>query len=283
MQLSEFDTTGNYRSLSRFPAVMDRAHWHMHLELVYCGGRNVHYVIGTDYVTLERGDLCLFWAAIPHRVSGNSPDSHVYVINLPMEALLSAPLPESFVTELIGGRTIVTQPSPRFREDAFGAWHEDLNSGDKLREHLTQKEIACLVERMAWHRHQVSNSASRRRRAGAQTSKTQALLSRVIGYVATNCSAGLTVAGIADELGYNKRYLTTRFRELSGVSLQTYIRHVKVSRGQALLTGTNLSIEKVAWDSGFGSVRQFYDTIKAHTGLTPRQIRLSGRCEDHPS
>lgn len=283
MQLSEFDTTGNYRSLSRFPEVMDRAHWHMHLELVYCGGSSVDYIIGTEYVTLEAGDLCLFWAAIPHRVSGNSPNSHVFVINLPMEVLLSAPLPESFVTELIGGQPIVTQPSVRFREDAFNSWHEDLNSDDKVQEHLAKSEIACLVERMALHRLELSEDTSRRRRSRAQMSKTQALLSRTINHVATHCSADMTVTGIAAELGYNKRYLTTRFRELSGVSLQTYIRHVKVARGQALLTGTDLSIEKVAWDSGFGSVRQFYDTIKSHTGLTPKQVRLSVGREDQPS
>lgn len=255
----------------------------MHLELVYCGGASVHYIIGTEYVTLAPGDLCLFWAAIPHRVSGNSPNAHVFVINLPMEALFSAPLPESFVSELIAGQPVVTRPSPRFQQDAFSAWHDDLNAGDALREHLAQKEIACLVERMALRRQELSPGSARRRRTGARMSKTQALLSRVIGHVVTHCSADLTVSGIADELGYNKRYLTTRFRELSGVSLQTYIRHVKVSRGQALLTGTNLSIERVAWEAGFGSVRQFYDTIKAQTGSTPKQIRLSGGREDHPS
>ncbi|MBY6163097.1 helix-turn-helix domain-containing protein [Mameliella alba] len=272
MELSRFDTTGNYRSLSRFPEIMESAHWHMHLELVYCSGTRVDYVLGTEYVTLDRGDLCLFWAAIPHRVSGNSDDAHVYVINLPMEALLSAPLPDGFKSHVIGGQPIVTQPPPRFREDAFESWNDDLSSGDTMRAHLAQREIACLVERMAWRKQDSSGDAFRLR-PGAHQPKTQQMLSRVIDHVARNCSATLTVAGIAEELGYNKRYLTTRFRELSGVPLQTYIRHMKVSRGQALLTGTNLSIEEIAWEAGFGSVRQFYDVIKSETGMTPKQVR----------
>ena len=273
MHLSEGDKTGDCRSLHRFPERMERSHWHMHLELVYCAGSPVGYEIGTQHHVLDQDTLLLFWAAVPHKVTSNTPRSEVYVINTPAEDLMAWPLPQGFVRHLMRGQAVIVRPDTRFGEAAFVSWHEDMTSGDIGRERTARTEISCLVERLARAFNPADAPVSSAR--SSVLPKSQALLSKVISHVSQHCDADLSVARVSETLGYNPGYLSTRFRELSGVSLHSYIRHIKVSKARALLTSSLLNIEDVAWEAGFGSVRQFYEAIKLETGQTPRQIRQS--------
>lgn len=274
MHLSERDRTGDYRSLFRFPDVMERSHWHMHLELVFCFNGRVGYELGIETLTLERGDLLLFWAALPHRVTHSCDASSVYVVNTPAEDLMSWSLPRTFVTHLVTGRALVLRPGQRFGAEAFSSWHDDLNSGDYSQERLAQKEISCLVERLA-REFSANRPAAPQAARAPRISRSQELLSKVIGYISAHCDAQLTVAGLSQALDYHPGYLSTRFRELSGVSLHAYIRHIKVSKARALLASSARNMEDIAWEAGFGSVRQFYEAIKSETGMTPHQIRKS--------
>ena len=271
MERSEHDYAGKFRSLRRFPAVMERAHWHMHAELVYCASGRVDYALGGSDVRLVADQLVIFWAAVPHRVISSAPDTIVHVINAPAETLWEQSLPEAFVTELLSGRGIVVSATA-FREEAFGVWHKELNSGDTLWQQVARNEVGCLIARVA-----AEFTARAVTRPGkprpARLGRSQDLLSMLVREIAERADSGLTVAALASSLGYNRRYLTTRFKELTGVTLQAYIRHIRVARARALLISSDDPIETIAWDAGFGSVRQLYDGLRAETGLTPSQVR----------
>lgn len=275
MERSEHDYVGKFRSLRRFPAVMERAHWHMHAELVYCASGQVEYALGSSDFPLMAGELAVFWAAVPHRVTASAPDTIVHVINTPAEALWEQSLPDAFVSELLMGRAVVVKATA-FREDAFCAWHADLNSLDPEWQQIARNEVACLVARVAAAYASGSGSGSESRTGKprmAKLNRSHDLLAKLVREIAESVDSGLTVAALASSLGYNQRYLTTRFKELTGVTLQAYIRHIRVARARALLVSSDDPIETIAWDAGFGSVRQLYDGLKAETGLTPSEIR----------
>ncbi|MCT4607996.1 MAG: helix-turn-helix domain-containing protein [Pelagimonas sp.] len=273
MFLSPKDSAGQFRILRRMPEIMPKSHWHMHLEAVYCSAGSAEYEIGTEYQRLRARQLLMFWAAIPHRVSSSEPGSEVFVINAPVEALMAWAPSREFVAHLISGKPVVAKAQSRFDAATFGCWHDDLNSDHHAHRDIAKREIACLVQRVG-----IEFLQQDRRSYGRRTeknSKAQELLRRVIEYINEQDNQGVTVSDVAEALGYNRRYLTTRFRELSGVSLHTYIRHIRVSRARALLATSNLSIEEVAWKAGFRSTRQFYEAIRSEFDQTPRQLRAA--------
>ena len=85
------------------------------------------------------------------------------------------------------------------------------------------------------------------------------------------------VPGLAAQLGYTPRHLTRVLTEELGAGPLALARAHRAQTARVLLTGTTLPITDVAFASGFGSVRQFNDTIGAVYELTPSGLRARGR------
>jgi len=63
------------------------------------------------------------------------------------------------------------------------------------------------------------------------------------------------------------------FAALWGTSLTHYIARHRVLHAQRLLAASDLKIEAIALQSGFGSTRQFFDVFRKTTGVTPADYR----------
>lgn len=85
------------------------------------------------------------------------------------------------------------------------------------------------------------------------------------------------VPGLAAHLGYTPRHLTRVVTAELGVGPLALARAHRAQTARVLLTSTDLPTADVAFAAGFGSVRQFNDTVKAVYERTPRQLRLTAR------
>ena len=57
------------------------------------------------------------------------------------------------------------------------------------------------------------------------------------------------------------------------VPLHRFVLRVRLIRARTLLFESTLSIENVAFESGFNSLSQFYVHFRNAYGVTPRQLR----------
>lgn len=80
------------------------------------------------------------------------------------------------------------------------------------------------------------------------------------------------VAGLAARLGYSERHLTRVLVDELGAGPLALARAHRAQTARLLL-GTELPISEVAFAAGFGSIRQFNDTIAAVYERTPTQLR----------
>jgi AraC family transcriptional regulator of adaptative response / DNA-3-methyladenine glycosylase II len=85
------------------------------------------------------------------------------------------------------------------------------------------------------------------------------------------------VPGLADRLGYTPRHLTRVLVAEVGAGPLALARAHRAHTARALLTGTDLPVTDVAFAAGFGSVRQFNDTIAAVYERTPSALRAGSR------
>lgn len=85
--------------------------------------------------------------------------------------------------------------------------------------------------------------------------------------------ASLSQTEIAEILGINAATLSTRFKEIVGVNMSAYIRNLRIERAKVLLMDKSLSIDAVAEQTGFGSLKTMYRIFKTETGATPGQHR----------
>ncbi|MET0976254.1 MAG: AlkA N-terminal domain-containing protein [Leifsonia sp.] len=85
------------------------------------------------------------------------------------------------------------------------------------------------------------------------------------------------VPGLAAHLGYTPRHLTRVLRSELGAGPLALARAHRAQSARILLTSTDLPIADVAFAAGFGSIRQFNDTIAAVYELTPTELRSRAR------
>jgi AraC-like DNA-binding protein len=95
-------------------------------------------------------------------------------------------------------------------------------------------------------------------------------LEKINRHVRSHLSAALTIAELADTLGYSVSHLRAVFRTRLGISLGRYIRESRLSEAAKLLQSSDLKISEVAEKSGFESLFAFSRAFKKAYGMPPK-------------
>ena len=81
------------------------------------------------------------------------------------------------------------------------------------------------------------------------------------------------VPGLAARLGYTERHLHRMLTEELGAGPLALARAQRAQTARILVETTDLGLAEIAFAAGFGSVRQFNDTIKEVYGGPPSTLR----------
>jgi AraC family transcriptional regulator of adaptative response / DNA-3-methyladenine glycosylase II len=85
------------------------------------------------------------------------------------------------------------------------------------------------------------------------------------------------VTGLAARLGYTPRHVTRVLTAELGAGPLALARAHRAHTARSLLAATDLPVTEVAYAAGFGSLRQFNDTIAAVYRATPSELRTLAR------
>ncbi|WP_079078831.1 bifunctional transcriptional activator/DNA repair enzyme AdaA [Streptomyces sp. DSM 15324] len=85
------------------------------------------------------------------------------------------------------------------------------------------------------------------------------------------------VAGLAVRLGYSARQVQRQLTAEVGAGPVALARAQRAHTARTLLQTTGLPVTEIAFASGFASVRQFNDTIRAVYATTPTELRTAAR------
>ncbi|CAN5651772.1 AlkA N-terminal domain-containing protein [soil metagenome] len=85
------------------------------------------------------------------------------------------------------------------------------------------------------------------------------------------------VVGLAHRLGYSARQLQRLLIAEVGAGPQALARAQRAQAARILIETTDLSLAEIAFAAGFGSIRQFNDTVREVFDRTPRALRSAGR------
>ncbi len=100
--------------------------------------------------------------------------------------------------------------------------------------------------------------------------KQNELSEKIKEYINDNFSTpNLSMAEIAKELGYEKKYLSAVFKEQKGVTFTEYLRNVRIKHAAFLFEEGIESVKSVALLSGFSDALYFSKIFKNETGISP--------------
>ncbi|MCI5650411.1 MAG: helix-turn-helix transcriptional regulator [Fusicatenibacter sp.] len=95
----------------------------------------------------------------------------------------------------------------------------------------------------------------------------------IIDYVKLNSTENLKVSDVANQFGYNEKYLSHLFSDIAGLSLKQFIMNVRMDTANYLLSDTNMSIAEIAKTLNFSDSHNFSKAFKKIAGMSPTEYR----------
>jgi AraC family transcriptional regulator, regulatory protein of adaptative response / DNA-3-methyladenine glycosylase II len=106
------------------------------------------------------------------------------------------------------------------------------------------------------------------------------LVARAMRLIADGVVEREGVSGLARRLNFSERHLNRAMLRELGAGPQAIARAHRAQAARTLVETTNLDFSAVAFAAGFGSIRQFNDTIRDVFASTPSELRRKAGSQD---
>lgn len=271
------------RAIGRFgmrvftPYIMDRPHWHGHVEGNLLAGASMTYRIEDEEIEVPPGHLVLFWAGIPHQLTAITPlpgqTPRLTNIYLPVDTFLFMPHIAQLQVALLGGG-LVQFPDGLCGPDLVDRWYRDYRANDFERTEIMKMEMNAMMRRallapLDYLRKPVADPGDERTLSSAHIRHVVAM----VRFIMENLAEPITNADVAGVTGLHQNYALSLFTRTMRLPMKRFIIRMRLLRARALLMESGMAIATVAEQSGFHSISQFYDHFKAAYGMSPHAMR----------
>ncbi|WP_409346154.1 helix-turn-helix domain-containing protein [Paenibacillus sp. MBLB4367] len=98
-------------------------------------------------------------------------------------------------------------------------------------------------------------------------------VNRVIQYMLEHYKENIKVTDLAKLVAINGDYLSTVFGKKTGLTPIAYLQNIRIEQAKRLLLHTKLSVEEIAFQTGFADDAYFIKVFKRMVGQTPSSFR----------
>jgi len=104
--------------------------------------------------------------------------------------------------------------------------------------------------------------------------RSRKLVEAMINLVRENQHHPTSLKDLASALNRNASYLSTLFRQTTGVTFHHFLQQDRLLRAKELLGDPRYRVREVARTAGYGSAAAFRHAFKAQEGVSPESWRL---------
>ncbi|HEV8246503.1 MAG TPA: AraC family transcriptional regulator [Polyangiaceae bacterium] len=133
------------------------------------------------------------------------------------------------------------------------------------------RDSSTVMELFAAYRRAISDlvDAAERPAAAAQDRS----LRRAITFLHRHFAEPLSLPRVARIAGFAPGYFSQLFKQRERMTLEQYVRRLRIERAKQLLAGTDIGVERVGQLSGFARRSYFHRVFKETVGSTPVEFR----------
>jgi two-component system response regulator YesN len=92
-------------------------------------------------------------------------------------------------------------------------------------------------------------------------------------YLEQHYNEDVTMDLLADKLNMSRSYLSTYYKEKTGINYLDYLNQLRVGKAKQLLEQSSFKIQEIAEQVGYHNINSFNRMFKKYTGLTPSEFR----------
>ncbi|MCP4762721.1 MAG: helix-turn-helix transcriptional regulator, partial [archaeon] len=105
------------------------------------------------------------------------------------------------------------------------------------------------------------------------TDESEKKLQRIIDFINENFTSDISREGLAAAIGMNPNYMSSLFKEFTGMKINDYINKLRIDDAVIKLKTENIRIIDIALSVGFESLSTFNRAFKNIMNTTPSQYR----------
>ena len=110
-----------------------------------------------------------------------------------------------------------------------------------------------------------------------QEGKSQ-IIKEIKEYIEANhADQSMSLTKIAENFGYASTYFSRIFKEQFGMNFTSYLENVRIDHVCTLLKTTDMTLEKIAGETGYNSAYVLRTAFKRLKGITPNEFRKQSR------
>ncbi len=99
------------------------------------------------------------------------------------------------------------------------------------------------------------------------------LATEIKEYMQENLAEDISLKSLSSQFSYSLSSIRRIFLQETGVSVMAYLTQLRMEKAKELLTGSQLSVERIASCVGYHNVYYFSNAFKAKTGKSPTMYR----------
>ena len=131
------------------PTPMLASHRHNDVEVNLVERGSVTYRFAPASLTVNAGQIALFWAAMPHQLVHVEPAAVMHWVTIPLALFLRWQLSSNFTNALLRGEVVRAVDSAGTDRMLFQQWQADLASEHSERRAILMLELEARMRRMA--------------------------------------------------------------------------------------------------------------------------------------
>ncbi len=261
-------------------STMVGAHYHTHIEILYCLSGQFRVILdGVDFL-IDRGDMMIINSMEVHHVFALSEEKNQYiVIRFKPELLYTTPesifeskyvLPftlksathqKRFPAREIRNTFIPDLLNQILQEDAEKKYGFEL----AIRNHIGRIFLWIL---RSWNEKSVHLNLDH----GLNAQNIQRL-QKVFDYVDANFNRTIDVQEVAELCNMSYSYFSRFFKAKMHQNFSDYVNFMRVTKAANMLTTTDESVTDIGLTVGFSTTSYFIEQFKSFKELTPLQYR----------
>lgn len=273
--------------------IYNRLHWHDHLEVMCCLKGKFSMRVDGDIYTLKEGDFLTVNCNCAHEIFEGTKDGLQIIFSVDA-SLLKKKEEEQYEFSTVGKGALRPdcEDAACFRENVAHLALLMTPEKDRLRSYFEkgsgEKEDQVIFAREEdWYRFYiclyrclVCMAGHKRGEAkGNKDRRPKEQLQRCIRLIHQEYAKTLDAGVLARKTGLSQPTIYRMFQKHLGISLNDYIRLVRVYAACAMMEQTSDEIAQIAFACGFSSISNFYRVFRQRTGQTPREYRCGRQYE----
>ncbi|RED57101.1 helix-turn-helix domain-containing protein [Cohnella lupini] len=139
-----------------------------------------------------------------------------------------------------------------------------------VRTFAAEEEARLILKQLIIHLLRDDREEPVERKASNQLTES---IREVANYIQQHPGVVHRVDDLGKRAGLSSRYFSIKFKELIGVSVQTYMIRTRIERAQHLLMHAGMNVTEVADALGYRDIFFFSRQFKQYTGKSPSEIR----------